>query len=104
MTRVRKRLSLKRIRSESMIIETFGSDKEDRRTYDVVELAIVIRDGTLLKFSVVGVPHICDPVHSQPISAAKEHISGLDLADSTDPTGMMCSSGPTNTGGWLQGE
>ena len=47
----------------------------------------MIRNGTTLKLSVVVVQHVCDPVHTQPISATRrmyEHISRLDLADSAD--------------------
>lgn len=91
-THVREKLSLRRIRSESMIIKTFGSDKEDKRTCDVVELGILTKLGTPQRLTVVVVPHICDPVHAQPISAAKQmykHISGLDLADSAEATGKL---------------
>ena len=91
-TRLREKLSLRRMRSECMIIKTFGSDKEDRKTCDVVELGILTRSGTPQRLSVVVVPHICDPVHTQPISAAKEmyeHVSGLDLADSGEATGKL---------------
>ena len=91
-TRLREKLSLRRMRSECMIIKTFGSDKEDKKMCDVVELGILTRSGTPQRLSVAVVPHICDHVHTQPISAAKEvyeHISGLDLADSGEATSKL---------------
>ena len=39
--RVREAIDMRKVRSESMIIKTFGSDKEDKRTCDVVELGVV---------------------------------------------------------------
>ena len=87
--RVRRALDLRKVRSESMIIKTFGSNQGERRTCDVVESKIMTRVGEPLTLSVVVVPHICDPVHTKPITFAKhtyEHISGLDLADSGDVT------------------
>ena len=83
---------MRKVRSESMIIKTFGSDKEDKRTCDVVELGIVTKNGEPVTLSAVVIPHICDPVRMQPISSfrnAYEHLSGLELADSGGITGEL---------------
>ena len=88
-TRVQEKLSMRRVRSESMVIKTFGSDKEDRRVCDVSELGILTKSGKIVKLPVVVVPHICDPLQIQPVSAAKQvydHLTGLDLADVADST------------------
>ena len=90
--RVCEALDMRKVRSESMIIKTFGSDKEDRRTCDVVELGVVTKNGEPLTLSAVVIPHICDPVRMQPISSSKnayEHLSGLELANSGSITGEL---------------
>ena len=90
--RVREALDMRKVRSESMIIKTFGSDEEDKRTCDVVELGVVTKNGEPLTLSAVVIPHICDPVRMQPISSSKnayEHLSGLELADSGSITGEL---------------
>ena len=76
-----------KVRSESMVIKTFGSDKSDHRTCDIVELKLLTRDGGSLTFPTVVVPHICDPVQTQPITPCKDvyqHLFGLEFADSGD--------------------
>ena len=88
--RVQEALNMRKVRSESMIIKTFGS--ENRRTCDIVELGIVTKNGEPLTLSAVVVPHICDPVRMQPISSFKnayEHLSGLELADLGSVTGEL---------------
>ena len=87
--KVQEALNLKRVRSESMIIKTFGSDDGDQRACDIVELRILTKDGGSLTFSTVVVPHICDPVQMQPITPCKgvyQHLSDFELADSGDGT------------------
>ena len=54
-----------------MVIKTFGSDKGHHRACDIVELKLLTRDGGLLTLSAVVVPHICDPVQTQPITPCK---------------------------------
>ena len=69
-----------------MVIKTFGSDKGKHRTCDIVELKPLTRDGGSLTSTVV-VPHICDPVQTQPITPCNDvyqHLSGLEFADSGD--------------------
>ena len=86
-TRVREALKLRKVRSESMIIKTFGSDKGDHRACDIVELKMLTKDYDSLTISTIVVPHICDPVQMQPISPCKDvyqYLSNLELADSGD--------------------
>ena len=50
------------------------------------------KNGEPLTLSAVVVPHICDPVHLQPISSFKnahEHLPGLELADLGSVTGEL---------------
>lgn len=67
-SRVREMLSLKKIRSENMmIIKTFGTENGERQTCDVVKFGVQTREGERLNLTAVVVPHICDPVRAQPI-------------------------------------
>ena len=55
-------------------------------------MGIVTKNGEPLILSAVVVPHICDPVHMQPISSFKnayEHLSGLELAELGNVTGEL---------------
>ena len=90
--RVQEALNMRRVHSESMIIKTFGSERENKGTCNIVELGIVTKNGEPLTLSAVVVPHICDPVRMQPISSFKnayEHFSGLELADLGSITGEL---------------
>ena len=70
-----------------MIIKTFGSEVEDVRSYDVVRLGVLTREGNCMEITVVVVPHICDPIPAQPIDLTRQHFShlaDLELADSSE--------------------
>jgi hypothetical protein len=85
---VREALNLKHLRSESLVIKAFGTDREDTRLCEVQ----ITKDGESFILSVVVVPHICDPVRAQPIATSRrmyDHISSLDLADPGDVTGEL---------------
>ena len=91
-TRIQETLGIRKTHSESMIIKTFGSEREERRVCDVVQLKISMKDGEPLILSMVVVLHICDPVLVQPINSSKavyEHLSGVELADSGDIGGHL---------------
>ena len=66
----------------------------ERQTCDVVEFGVQTREGECLNLTVtaVVVPHICDPVHAQPITTSKNiytHLVGLDMADSSPESGVL---------------
>lgn len=85
--RVREALGATPIRSETMIIKTFGAARGERKTCDVIQLRISTKDGEHLTLPTVVVPHICDPVSAQPINisqASYGHLAGLELADAGD--------------------
>ena len=89
---VQEALNMRKVRSESMIIKTFGLEGENKGTCDIVELGIVTKNGEPLTLSAVVVPHICHPVRMQPISSFKnayEHPSELELADLGGITGEL---------------
>ena len=67
-----------------MIIKTFGSEKSNRQSCDVVSLGLNLRAGGSINLLFLTVPLICEPLCGQPISHAKEHyeyFTKLDLAD-----------------------
>ncbi len=83
--RVSKALNLSPMRSESLLVKTFGSTQGLEMRCDVVELGLRVKDGGLLTLTAVVVPFICNPLSSLPISdsgVCYPHLSGLDLADS----------------------
>ena len=83
-SRIRQLLSLKTLHTEVVAIKMFGSRRSTSQPCDIVELGLIARDGQPLKLSAIVVPHICDPVSTQPISIARsqyEQFASLDLAD-----------------------
>ena len=66
------------------MIKTFGSDKEQVQTCDVVDLLLKTRDGENLQLTFLVVPMICDPLAWHSLSHAVEmfpYLSKLELAD-----------------------
>ena len=67
-----------------MIIKTFGSERGNRQSCDVVSLGLSLRAGGSINLLFLAVPLICEPLCGQPISHAREHyeyLTKLDLAD-----------------------
>ena len=91
-TRLKEILSLEAVRTEMISIKTFGSSNEIRQNCDLVNLRIGAKDGGNVKLTALAVPLICEPICGQPISRARdtfEHLSGLDLADSSYQEGAQ---------------
>ena len=83
---VRKLLKLKTIRSEKVMIKTFGQNNDsEMKTLDVVQFKVKYRRENRYVFvEAMCVPVICCPLTRQCISLAQrkfEHLKGLDLAD-----------------------
>ena len=52
-----------------------------------VKVGLTLRDGETQELTLFAVPMICEPLASQPTAFCQnnyEHLSGLDLADSSD--------------------
>ena len=82
--RVKQSLALDPLYSETMIIKTFGSERGNRQSCDVVSLGLSLRAGGSINLLFLAVPLICEPLCGQPISHAREHyeyLTKLDLAD-----------------------
>lgn len=70
-----------------MSIMTFGSNEENSRVCKFVKVGLTLRGGETKQLTLFTVPMICGPLASQPIAFCRnnyEHLSGLDLADSSD--------------------
>jgi len=81
---VKNTLNLERQNSQHLSIATFGAKKESK-LYETVEVGMKMRHGVDHVFSVLVVPHICEPISPQPLQICLEnceHLSQLDLADS----------------------
>ena len=86
MEQVQETLSLKALRTETVVINTFGANQRSRQTCDVMEFNITVKDGKVLYLSALVVPFVCDPVCCQPVSLTQstyDYLSELDLANSS---------------------
>ena len=89
--RLKEELDLPVVRKETLHIKTFGSSESHNTACDVVQLGLATDDAVLTMTALV-VPHICNPLTSQPICHSKEnfsHLLDLDLADSADPSDTL---------------
>ena len=75
-----------------MSIMTFGSSEERPHVCDTVRVGVVLKDRQPKNLALCTVPLICEPLASQPIDFCQEkyeHLSGLDLADSSDASSHL---------------
>ena len=84
--RLRNRLRLPTVKTEKLLIKTFGDDSEQLRECDTVQLAVKgLNDDLMLYINAHTVPLICCPIQNQAIQFAVEsydHLSHIELADS----------------------
>ena len=81
---LRKRLDLKTVRTENLVLKTFGKSENVLKKLDVVRLFIKYGINKRLCIEVLCVPFICDPLTSQNISTATAKfpsLKSLRLAD-----------------------
>ena len=90
---VRNTLKLKTIRTERMLIKTFGRNDNHIQKLDVVQLRIKSeKDDGYIYIEALVVPTICSPLTKQNISYTKNnfaHINNLELADSGDGLSVL---------------
>ena len=85
--RVRKQLHLPRLRTECLIIHTFGNTKSEARQVDVVQLKVRGKKlNNEIYIEAICVPTICSPLRNQEVDMAVyknkyEHLKELELAD-----------------------
>lgn len=70
-----------------MSIVTFGSNKQDHKSCEVVRVGMRMKNGKTRELTLFAVPLICEPLCGQPITLSVQkynHLSQLDLADPAD--------------------
>ena len=92
--RARNKLSLSAMRTEKLLIKTFGCENEQLKECDVVEFYVkgLGVDSSTVQMTAHVVPLICSPLKDQAVQLAQEsyeHLVDLELADC--PT-IGCSS------------
>ena len=95
-SRLRDKLGLRTVKTESFQIKTFGNATCDDTSCDIIEIHVHVGvetkgSGTLMMTALV-VQFICDPLTTQPIdqfSEHHEHLLGLELADSANASEML---------------
>lgn len=92
-SRIRNVLELPSLRSENLVIKTFGSDSDRPKQCDVVQFCVSKAGGGLnLYLNAYAVPSICSPLPHQRIEFTKTlygHLSNLELADSSSGDAEM---------------
>ena len=83
-SRLKESLRLPSERMESLHIKMFGSTEGRDATCEAVDLGLDTTDGEAFKLTALVVPFICNPLTSQPIDHARDHLQGIDLADSAN--------------------
>ena len=84
---VKEKLSLVPEGEQCVSIMTFGSNEEKSQVCEFVKVGLTLQDGDSQQLTLLAVSMICEPLASQPIAFCQnnyEHLSGLDLADSSD--------------------
>ena len=92
-TRVKEELALIPEGEQCMSVATFGSHNASPQAYEGVKVGIRLKDGQSKCLMLLSVPHICEPLTSQPISICQEeyeHLKGLELADASDGQSGLC--------------
>lgn len=83
--KIRKKLNAQTIRSERVVIKTFGDSNSCARSLDVVQLQVKHKfSSQSTTIEALCVPNICQPVVGQRVSYAKNkypHLQALQLAD-----------------------
>ena len=84
---VARELALQPEGEQALAIKTFGSNEERAHVCKVMNLSLVLKNGSTRLLKLFMVPLICEPVTCQPISFCQDsfrHLSQLDLADPPD--------------------
>ena len=85
--RLSETLQLQKIRSENLLVKTFGSSSKQFRVCDVVQVCLKgLTDNLSMYVTCYTVPTICAPLDHQPVEFAATgypDLNGLHLADSS---------------------
>ena len=83
--RLRNKLRLPIVKTEKLLIKTFGNDTEQLRECDIVQFTVKgLKDDLMLYINAHIVPLNCSPIQNQAIQFAVEncdHLSHINMAD-----------------------
>ena len=83
-TRLRNELCLPSIRTETVLIKTFGNNEPSLKKCNIVQFALEYQDNLRVFINAYEVELICGPIANQTIEIARQcypHLQGLPLAD-----------------------
>ena len=83
-TRLRNKLGLPSIGSETVLIKTFGNNEASLKNCDIVQIALQCQDQLRVFVNAYEVELICGPIAGQTIEIAQQsypHLQGLPFAD-----------------------
>ena len=89
---VKDALALTPAGEQRMSILTFGSNRRNTQTCQMVKVSMRTREGPDKEMELFSVPLICEPLVTQPISFCKDkydHLAQLELADYSDGASEM---------------
>ena len=78
--RLRDRLKLKPVKTETLQLNTFGDNRFKKLNCDVVELELQSQSGESVKISATCYPVICSPLPTK-MNVDYPHLKGLNLAE-----------------------
>ena len=82
--KARETLRLPTTNRQRLAIAAFGSNRAEPQVCEAVQVSVATRNGVDKNIDLFVVPHICEPLTTQPLDKCLEfhpHISELDLAD-----------------------
>ena len=77
-------LGLQRVKRQHLSISTFKAFRGDPRHCEVVRIGVATRSGQDVVVELLIVPHICEPLSTQPVDLCSKifpHLAPLTLAD-----------------------
>ena len=83
-TRLSNELCLPSIRTETVLIKTFGNNEPSLKKCNIVQFALEYQDNSIVFINAYEVGLICGPIANQTIEVARQcypHLQGLPLAD-----------------------
>ena len=81
---LKQKLKLKSLKTETLNLNTFGTDKFRKQKCDLVEINLEGRDGSVIRLKPLVFPIICSPLSSSININEFPHLQGLEFADDFD--------------------
>ena len=81
---LKQKLNLKSLKTETLNLNTFGTDKFRKQKCDLVEINLEGKDGSVIRLKPLVFPIICSPLSSSININEFPHLKGLEFADNFD--------------------